>query len=163
MATVFDNTEYQIVNLLHSVTRYLFHGRRTDTGDWVEGYYSTKVYSEGTIEEYWAHIIKDIKTGIEYEVHENTVSIYLDIDDHNGNKVFLHDIVLINPISKEAGIIYYDTNEKAIFIWLDSGYSVRFRLTGLPLFKVGSAHDLNDEQIEQVKLGKKKFIELFKI
>lgn len=39
---------------------YLFHGKRVDNGEWVEGHYYTQVYHEGTIEEEWYHFIKPI-------------------------------------------------------------------------------------------------------
>ena len=162
---IFDNTEFQIVNLLKSSNQFIFHGKRTDNDKWVEGYYFTKVYSEGTIEEYWAHIIKDINTGIEYEVHNNTVSMYLGFNDENGDKIFLHDVVMYNSLNQHAAIIFYDANILSLRmfddIWKKSQDILELKCSKIR--RLGSAHDLTDEQLRMVAQTDMKFVELFKL
>ena len=160
---IFDNTEFQILNLLNSVKKYIFHGKRTDTGQWVEGHYFTKVYSEGTIEEYWAHIIKDISSGIDYEVHANTVSIYLGFDDKDGNKIFLHDVVMFNSNNNHAAVIFYDANCLSLRMCDDIWHRNQdiMELKCSKIIRLGSIHDLDNKQLESFKLSEKKFIELF--
>ena len=164
METIFDNMENYIVNLLGKTTKYIFHGKRTDTGDWVEGHYFTKVYSAGTNEDSWAHIIKEFKTGIEYEVHPNTVSIYLGFDDKRGNKIFLHDVVMYNSISKRSAVIFYDARRLSLRFydgfWPNS-QDIELLKTCTNLHRLGSIHDLTEEQLELAKLGKKNFVDLF--
>ena len=61
----------------------LFHGKRTDNGEWVEGHYYTQVYHEGTIEEEWYHIIKPIgsKSWEEVRVNPWSVGQYTDMNE----------------------------------------------------------------------------------
>ena len=54
---------------------YLFHGKRVDNGEWVEGHYYTQVYHEGTIEEEWYHIIEPIGSKSWEEVRVNPWSV----------------------------------------------------------------------------------------
>lgn len=165
MIPIFDNTEYQILNLLNTSKKIIFQGKRTDNGKWAEGYYFTKAYSIGTLEEYWAHMIKDIETGIEYEVHGNTVSIYLGFDDEDGNKIFLHDVVMYNSINHRAAIIFYDPNILSLRmfddIWQKSQDILELKCSKIR--RLGSAHDLTDDQIKTVIQGEAKFIDLFKL
>lgn len=164
--SLFDNTEFQILKLLNSVNPPIFHGKRTDTGKWVEGNYFTKVYFEGTIEEYWAHIIKDINSGIEYEVHANTVSVYLGFDDKDGNKIFLHDVIMHDLINHYSGIIFYDGKRFGLCVYDDTSLEVQdiLEVTNVShsIIRLGSVYDLTEDQIKTVAKGKTLFFDLFK-
>ena len=80
---------------------YLFHGKRVDNGEWVEGYY---VYDESgqTTEEPTAYIIHlNIHpcgwSLIPYKVIPETVGEWTGIYDINQRKIFENDIVKTQP------------------------------------------------------------------
>ena len=82
---------------------YIFHGKRVDNGEWVEGYY---VYDESgqTTEEPTAYIIHlNIHpcgwSLIPYKVIPETVGEFTGIYDINQRKIFENDIVRTQPFT----------------------------------------------------------------
>ena len=73
----------------------LFHGKRLDNGEWVEGHFFTQVYAPETIEEDWYCFIKPIgsETLESYRVDPDTVGECSGVPDKNGKRIFEGDIV----------------------------------------------------------------------
>ena len=70
---------------------YLFHGKRVDNGEWVEGYY---VKAEKLDKSDYEHfIIEESADGASHLVIPETVGEYIGIHDVNKRKIFENDIV----------------------------------------------------------------------
>lgn len=65
---------------------YLFHGKRVDNGEWVEGYLG---YNK-TRKQYY---IMDDVDSFPIQVHKESVGEWTGINDNNGRKIFEGDIV----------------------------------------------------------------------
>ena len=78
----------------------LFHGKRIDNGEWVEGHFFTQVYAPETIEEDWYCFIKPIgsETLESYRVDPDTVGECSGVPDKNGKRIFEGDILLLDDI-----------------------------------------------------------------
>lgn len=72
--------------------RGLFHGKRIDNGEWVEGYYVCLKYAHYNKRE---HLITDRETGFSYVVDPDTVGECTSLKDKNGKLMFEGDIILI--------------------------------------------------------------------
>ena len=90
--------------------RYLYKAKRTDNGEWVQGYY-VNCKKEKT--KYDSLIFTDIDCSIPecfeyYDIDENTLCQCTGLKDRNGNLIWENDIVIkSNYNSKRIGIVKY--------------------------------------------------------
>lgn len=89
---------------------YLFHGKRVDNGEWVEGYYvkAEKLDKSG----YEHFIIEEGADGASHLVYPESVGEWTGMNDKNGRKIFEGDIVHIDADVKEMfnicdGVVKY--------------------------------------------------------
>lgn len=77
----------------------LFRGKRINTGEWIEGYYTKRYFAGRHIEIIERHEVKGVYehhteyTYRPYEVISKTVSEYTGLTDINSKKIFEGDIV----------------------------------------------------------------------
>jgi uncharacterized phage protein (TIGR01671 family) len=124
----------------------LFRGKRTDTGEWVEGYFcKTRIkdtcyitQSEGgdCCNEYF----------VDYEVIPETVGQYTGLEDRNGKKIFEGDI-----LKNEDGYVYDGEYKTEVAYFLGEFCGLGFCNIDPSDFKycevIGNIHD-NPELLE---------------
>ena len=76
---------------------YLFHGKRVDNGEWVEGYYCKAEKLDKSGYEYF--IIEESADGGSYLVVPESVGEWTGICDINQRKIFENDIVRTQPFT----------------------------------------------------------------
>ena len=77
----------------------LFRGKRTDNGEWVEGFYFCMVHDDGRhVHHFIIPLGTDLNLGtpiekVQVEVDPETVCQYTGLTDRNGRKIWEHDII----------------------------------------------------------------------
>lgn len=82
---------------------YLFRGKRTDNGEWVEGYLN---YNKPRNQYY----IMDDVNAFPIPVHKESVGQYTGMNDKNGRKIFERDIIRLDEYIKST----FDINDGVV-------------------------------------------------
>jgi len=125
----------------------LFRGKRTDNGEWAEGYYFKTPLTDGATtskpEDGWyflsgreRHCIS--KSNCVYEVIPSTVGQYTGLTDKNGKKIFEGDIVCND---EENGTVSYAENEGMFMIEFRSWCTDFDHFYGIEFEVIGNIHD----------------------
>ena len=99
----------------------LFRGKRTDNGEWIEGFYSAEEYNPyiGKIE--YIPRIQIIGKCVSLGVIPETVGQYTGLTDKNGKKIFEGDIVRLtdehNEIEWTAVVVFGNPNGEYNWGW----------------------------------------------
>lgn len=116
----------------------LFRGKRTNNGEWVEGYYVYRGEEYSTVDTY-AHFIvgHDMCGLIWYEVIPESVSEFTGLTDKNGKKIFEGDIVDVKYNVNYVGIA---AERKGLFVVVfDNGCFMKKKINGGGLYQfIGS-------------------------
>ena len=122
----------------------LFRGKRTDNGEWVQGYPCRYGWT-GKEKDY---IIPDYASALyTAEIDPETVGQYTGLTDKNGRKIFEGDIVW-NSYNEDYGKVEWD-NDTARFIITCSTFTVNFNsVWGEELEIYGNVYD-NPELIKE--------------
>ena len=124
---------------------YLFHGKRKDNGEWVEGYYLYRGEECSKIGTDVHYIVTHDLCGFSWhEVIPETVGQFTGLPDKNGNRIFEGDIVKTDKFSEpnKQYIIKYDLQFGA-FIGHDryNCYFVTFDGDSDEFEVIGNIHD----------------------
>lgn len=102
--------------------RHLYRGKRTDNGEWVEGFYFCMTHPDGR---HTHHFIiplgADLSLGtpvekIQVEVDPNTICQCTGLKDKNGNLIWENDIVAYwDSYSTESGLAEADCIGKVVW------------------------------------------------
>lgn len=134
----------------------LYHGKRKDNGEWVEGYY---VYDESgqTTENPTAYIchLNTHPCGyslIPYEVDPETVGQYTGLTDKNGKKIFEDDVLDCTSGLYERCEVIYNEFCSAFQLMCADGFSDFFlcSINHKEMEVIGNIHD-NPELLEEME------------
>lgn len=88
--------------------RYLYRAKRTDNGEWVEGYYfKKKIFKDSPAEEHFIMTSKEPKRGrickvIFYCIDPSTICQCTGLKDKNGKLIWENDVVDIQHYAAKA-------------------------------------------------------------
>ena len=113
----------------------LFHGKRTDNGEWVEGDVLQTRYHSGHIE---YQIMPQTPVSSAYPVIPGTVGQYTGLTDRNGKRIFEGDII---EFHEEIGKIEYSECDAAFYIVFDTWYTYFSTTDERRIEIIGNIHD----------------------
>jgi uncharacterized phage protein (TIGR01671 family) len=126
----------------------LFRGKRTDNGEWIEGYFFKKInaFTEDGLP--IKHYISDLPP-FGAEIIPETVGQYTGLTDKNGKKIFEGDIVICgqeingNWIDRHVEIGYVEMKHGAFGLHRKQGYYRPFKdwLEDYEYEVIGNIHD----------------------
>lgn len=131
----------------------IFRGKRTDNGEWVEGYMTRRPSAI----QYGAHYSPwfiDVPpqdpddSGGFYNVERETIGQFTGLTDINGQRIFEGDIVAYR--GDEYGVIEYDVESARFCVTFDTWITDFDHLYGKELEVIGNIHD-NPELLEDCK------------
>lgn len=122
---------------MKTMREILFRGKRTDNGEWVQGY----ICRYGWIGKEKDYIIPDYASALyTAEIDPETVGQYTGLTDMNGRKIFEGDTVW-NSYDEDYGKVEWD-NDMAKFIITFPTFTVDFaNVYGKELEIVGNVYD----------------------
>lgn len=126
----------------------LFRGKRTDNGEWVEGYLYITQNGEYEISNYCKYYDWERYT---YIVIPETVGQYTGLLDKNGKKIFEGDIIQ-SLETKETAVVQWFPEHSAFMVWCKSSNEVGFlyECTKSNIEVIGNIYD-NPELLEVSK------------
>lgn len=134
----------------------LFRGKRSDTGDWVQGFYIQKPNPFSEDGKPIRHCIIDLPP-FGYDVDPETVGQFTGLCDKNGNRIFEGDVVVI-----ETDCIPSFMLNRYVFVWDDDQTAYKLlkdnTIYDLPMGRmeiIGNIYD-NPELLEEVSDGSPK-------
>lgn len=132
-----------------TMRKILFRGKRTDNGEWVQGY----PCRYGWIGKEKDYIIPDYASALyTAEIDPETVGQYTGLTDKYYKKIFEGDIVIFDYIDyeDERGVVQWDS-DIAKFIITFSTFTIDFdNVYGRELEIVGNVYD-NPEVMEKIE------------
>lgn len=109
----------------------LFKAKRTDNGEWVEGYYF-KTYGCRNGVRNDCHIIHEYEEDENYQIDESTICQYTGLTDKNGNKIWENDVV---RLFGQDSLSRYDWKAVVEFGNPNSSYSWGYQLKPIGEFE----------------------------